>query len=242
MSPKKAIIVIPARLKSKRLPGKPLLTINDEPMILHVWRRSVSAQVGPVVVASADQEIADIIQNVGGKVIMTDPDHSSGSDRIYEALQIIDPDMEYDTVINIQGDLPSIEPSTIRSALIPLMNKSVGIATLAFTITDEQDFINNNIVKVKIVFENNSTVGRAVDFSRVMKKEKNCYHHVGIYVFRTQVLEKFHSLKVSKREKTENLEQFRALDNNIRIDVALIDQHLFGVDTQEDLERVRKIL
>ena len=242
MLPNKSIIIIPARLKSKRLPRKPLLTINNDPMILHVWRRSVDAKVGPVIVACADKEIADIIQDAGGKAIMTDPQHSSGSDRIYEALQIIDPNMEYDTVINIQGDLPAIESNTIKCTLTPLKNKDVGIATLAFRIIDDEDFNNSNIVKVKILLEEGRPVGRAIDFSRIMKKEKNCYHHVGVCAFRRKILERFHSLQVSEREKTENLEQFRALDNNIRIDVALIDKNLFGIDTLDDLERIRKIL
>ena len=242
MLPKKSIIIIPARLRSERLPRKPLLTINNDPMILHVWRRSVSAKVGPVIVASADKEIADVIQDAGGKAVMTDPKHSSGSDRIYEALQAVDPNKEYDTVINIQGDLPAIESNIIRSTLVPLKNKNVGIATLAFRITDDEDFNNSNIVKVKILLENDHPVGRAIDFSRIMKKEKDYYHHVGVYAFRRKILEKFHSLKVNEREKAENLEQLRALDNNIRIDVALIDKNLFGVDTPDDLERVRKIL
>ena len=159
MLPNKSIIIIPARLKSKRLPRKPLLTINNDPMILHVWRRSVDAKVGPVIVACADKEIADIIQDAGGKAIMTDPQHSSGSDRIYEALQIIDQNMEYDTVINIQGDLPAIESNTIKCTLTPLKNKDVGIATLAFRIIDDEDFNNSNIVKVKILLEEGRPVG-----------------------------------------------------------------------------------
>ena len=193
------------------------------------------AVIGSILVSN---EIYDEIISNNGNSILIEKEYNSGTDRIADACCKI----ETDIVINIQGDLPAIESNTIKCTLTPLKNKDVGIATLAFRIIDDEDFNNSNIVKVKILLEEGRPVGRAIDFSRIMKKEKNCYHHVGVYAFRRKILERFHFLQVSEREKTENLEQFRALDNNIRIDVALIDKNLFGIDTLDDLERIRKIL
>ena len=176
--------------------------------------RAKESEIGEVVVATPDKKIFDLVKKNFGKAILTSKAHNTGTDRIYEALQIIDPNMEYDTVINIQGDLPAIESNTIKCTLTPLKNKDVGIATLAFRIIDDEDFNNSNIVKVKILLEEGRPVGRAIDFSRIMKKEKNCYHHVGVYAFRRKILERFHSLQVSEREKTENLGKTRAKARN----------------------------
>ena len=238
------IVVIPARLASTRLPNKPVIDIHGLPMIVHVWRRALEADIGPVVVACADCEIMDVIKDAGGNAIYTNPDHSSGSDRVFEALELTDPLREYNCVINVQGDLPTIESASIRASLEPLKDYNVDIATLASPITDEADRCNPNVVKVVLSMRNGSRTARALYFSRatVPSGQVILFHHIGLYAFRRKALEKFVQLSPSKLEKIEKLEQLRAIENGMRIDVQLVDTVPLGVDTLDDLKRARELL
>ena len=237
------IIVIPARLKARRLPNKPLADLHGSPMIEHVWRRAVEAAVGPVIVACGDTEIADAIRHAGGNAIMTDPDCPSGSDRVFEAVSIYDEDGTFDIVINLQGDLPTMDPRVLRTVLTPLEKEAVDIASLAGPLTGD-DLENPNVVKAVLDKPRDQSIGRALAFTR----EKAAYavghafHHIGIYAYRRSVLERFVSLPQSPNERRERLEQLRALDAGMRIDVACVDTIPFGVDTPADLARVRAML
>ena len=238
------LVIIPARMASTRLPGKPLADINGLPMIVQVWRRAIEADVGPVVVACAEQEIYDVISDVGGSAVLTSPDHPSGSDRAYEALCAFDPGADFDVILNIQGDLPTVEPEVVRAVLKPLANKDADISTLVCEITDETEKNNPNVVKAVVSFPQESTIGRALYFSRqrVPSGEGPLYHHIGLYAFRCDGLKRFIALKPAPLECQENLEQLRALEDGMRIDVALVDTVPLGVDTLEDLERARQLL
>ena len=238
------IVIIPARLASTRLPGKPLARIGDAPMIVQVWRRAVAADAGPVAVACAEAEIAAVIEAAGGRAILTRPDHPSGSDRIYEAVARLDPEGDFDAVINVQGDLPTIDPEAIRTALAALADPSVDIATLAATILDPADGDNPNIVKAVTAIDPASGIGRALYFSRtaVPAGEGPLYHHIGLYAYRRAALERFAALPPGRLERRERLEQLRALENGMHIVVALVDDVPLGVDTAEDLERARALL
>jgi len=239
----KAVIVIPARLASTRLPGKPLADIAGEPMIVRVWRQAMAADLGPVVVACAEAEIADAVTAAGGQAVMTDPDHASGSDRIYEALQAADPDGDYDAVINLQGDLPLIDPAAIRAVLAPLADAAVDIATLAAEITDAEEKTNPNVVKAVVSRVAGAPTGRALYFTRATSPtgEGPLWHHIGIYAYRRAALARFVALPPSPLELQERLEQLRALEAGMRIDVAFVDSVPFGVDTPADLERARRL-
>jgi len=240
----KTAIVIPARMKSRRLPGKPLAMIGPQAMIVHVWRRAVEAQCGQVIVAAADAEIAEAIASQGGVVCMTPRDLPSGSDRIAEALKRLDPERRYQTVINLQGDLPTIEPAAVRRVLLPLAEPAVDIATLGHVINDAGERDNPNVVKVIGDLAENGRSGRARDFRRRLADDHDGphIHHVGIYAYRRKVLETFVRLPQSRRETEQRLEQLRALDAGMRIDFALVDTLPFGVDTPADLERARALL
>jgi 3-deoxy-manno-octulosonate cytidylyltransferase (CMP-KDO synthetase) len=246
--PTNPIVIIPARLASSRLPGKPLADIGGEPMIVHVWRRAVESGVGPVVVACAEPEIAAAIEAVGGRAVSTRADHASGSDRVFEALAAVDPRGDHDAVVNLQGDLPLVDPRAIRAVLEPLLVAEVAIATLACEIRDQEEAADPNVVKV--VFSaapgevSGETTGRALYFSRtpVPHGEGPLYHHIGIYAYRRPVLASFVSLPDSPLERREGLEQLRALEAGLRIDVALVDTVPFGVDTPADLDRARAIM
>ncbi|MCG8510407.1 MAG: 3-deoxy-manno-octulosonate cytidylyltransferase [Rhodospirillales bacterium] len=242
--PANPIVIIPARMHSTRLPGKPLAEIHGEAMIVHVWRRGVEADVGPVVVACAEPEIADAIEQAGGKAILTRPDHASGSDRIFEALGKADPDRKHDAVVNVQGDLPTVAADVVRASLKPLEKAEVGIATIAAIITEPSERANPNVVKAVIGLGEGRTVGRAHYFSRatVPAGDGPLYHHIGLYTFRREALEAFVGLPRGVLEARERLEQLRALENGIRIDVALVDTVPLGVDTPADLERARGML
>jgi 3-deoxy-manno-octulosonate cytidylyltransferase (CMP-KDO synthetase) len=240
----KPIIVIPARLASTRLPDKPLADIAGLPMIVHVLRRAEAAKVGPALVACGDQAIADAVTEAGGTAVMTDPDLPSGSDRVYAALEAFDPSAEYDVVVNLQGDLPTIDPVVIDTVLMPLSEPAVDIATLVTKISDEAERHDPNAVKAVVGLADNETVGRALYFSRatVPTGEGAHYHHIGIYAYRRAALQRFVELPESVLEKREKLEQLRALEAGMRIDVALVDTVPDGVDTLADLERARAIL
>jgi 3-deoxy-manno-octulosonate cytidylyltransferase (CMP-KDO synthetase) len=235
------IIVIPARLASTRLPGKPLALIADVPMIVHVWRRAVASGVGPVVVACAESEIAAIIAQVGGRAVLTRPDHPSGSDRVFEALRSVDPERRHDVVVNLQGDLPLIDPAIIAAALEPLADASVEIGTLAAPIRDASEIAAASVVKIAAGFAPGTRIAPALYFSRaaVPWGEGAHFHHIGIYAYRRAALERFVSLPPGVLERRESLEQLRALEAGMRIGVALVDTVPLGVDTPTDLARAR---
>ncbi len=242
--PKNPIVVIPARLASKRLPDRPIADIHGEPMIVHVWRRAVAADIGPVIVACADIVIIDAVKEVGGDAVFTNPDHASGSDRVSEARHIVDPLMKHDCVVNLQGDLPTIEAEVIRAALRPLDNEAVDIATLAAEITDDAERNDPNVVKAVLSLADGADKGRALYFSRtpVPSGPGPLYHHIGLYAFRRPALERFVKMPRGVLERQERLEQLRALENGMRIDAQLVDTVPLGVDTPADLERARELL
>ncbi len=240
-APRNPVIVIPARMASSRLPGKPLADIHGLPMIVHVLRRAEEADIGPVIVAVAEQEIADAVVAAGGNAVMTDPDLPSGSDRVFQAVETIDPERRHDAVINIQGDLPTIEPHIIRAVLEPLVNENVDIATLAAEITEMREISDPNTVKAVAAIPPGKRIGRALYFSRATAPsgEGPLYHHIGLYGFTRAALARFVALPEGVLEKREKLEQLRALEAGMRIDLALVDTIPDGVDTPADLERAR---
>lgn len=238
------IVAIPARLASTRLPNKPLADIHGRPMIVHCWQRAVEAEIGPVVVAAGDQEIVDAVNAAGGAAVLTDPDHPSGSDRIREAVDLIDPDRRHDVVVNVQGDLPTLDPAAIRASLTPLAESAVDIATLAAEITRDEERTNPNVNKIHIGFEPGARIARALTFSRatIPSGDGPHYHHIGLYAFRRAALDRFVSMSPTVLEQREKLEQLRALEHGMRIDVALVETVPLGVDTQADLDRARAML
>jgi 3-deoxy-manno-octulosonate cytidylyltransferase (CMP-KDO synthetase) len=237
------IVLVPARLAATRLPNKPLAEIAGEPMIVHVWRRAVAADIGPVVVAADAPEIVAAVTAAGGRAVITGAHHQSGSDRIHEAIGLADPQGRCDIVVNVQGDLPTIEPATVRAALRPLDDAAVDIATLAAVIVREEERADPNVVKVV-----GSALApgrlRALYFTRASAPygEGPLYHHIGLYAYRRAALERFVALPPSPLEKREKLEQLRALEAGMRIDVAIVDAVPLGVDTPRDLERARDML
>jgi 3-deoxy-manno-octulosonate cytidylyltransferase (CMP-KDO synthetase) len=240
-TPKNPIVLIPSRLASTRLPDKPLADIHGLPMIVHCLRRAQGAGFARVAVACGDQAIADAIQAHGGEAVLTDPNHPSGSDRIFEALQKLDPKGEHDAVINLQGDLPAIDPKVIAAVLTPLADPAIDIATLATPIVDQHEVDDRNVVKAVLSLEPGETIGRALYFSRrpVPGGEGPLWHHIGIYAYRRAALERFVALKPSPLEKRESLEQLRALENGMSIAAAVVDTLPLGVDTPADLARIR---
>ena len=239
-----AVIMVPARMASTRLPGKPLAPIAGVPMIVQVLRRALEADLGPVIIACAEPEIADAVDAAGGTAVLTRPDHPSGSDRIFEALQTFDRDGRFEVVINLQGDLPTIDPRLIRAAVKPLAADDVDIATLAAPIGAPQERDDPNVVKAAIALVPGEDVGRALYFSRspVPWGDGPTYHHIGLYAYRRAALSRFVSLPQGVLERRERLEQLRALEHGMRIDAAVVDTVPLGVDTEADLERARRIL
>lgn len=239
-----AIIVIPARLEATRLPGKPLAEIAGEPMIVHVWRRAHAAARGRVVVATDAGEVCDVIRAVGGEAVMTRSDHASGSDRVYEALNKVDPDGAAEFIVNLQGDLPTLESHLVEACLAPLRSKGPHIVTLAAEIHDAEERDNPNVVKVVATPTATPDLLRALYFTRAAAPygEGPLYHHIGIYAYRRSALERFIALRPSYLEQRERLEQLRALEDGMRIDVAIVDTVPIGVDTPADLERARQML
>lgn len=238
------IIVIPARLAATRLPDKPLADIAGEPMIVHVWRCAVAADVGPVVVAAAEAEIAAAVAAAGGRAVLTRADHASGSDRVFEAVEAVDPAGRHKVVINLQGDMPTIAPEAIRAVLAPLSDDAVDIATLVAAITDPAERDDPNTVKAAVAFAPDKDVARALYFSRapVPSGEGPLWHHIGIYAFRRAALARFVALPPSALEARERLEQLRALEAGMTIAAARVEAVPFGVDTPADLERAREML
>ncbi len=237
------VVLVPARMASTRLPGKPLADIAGEPMIVHVWRRAVEAGIGPVVVATDEHRIADAVALAGGIAVLTRPDHPSGSDRIHEAVEIFDPHGRHDVVVNVQGDLPTIDPAAVQAAVLPLADPAVDIATIATPIVREEERTDPNVVKV-VGTPLSAQRLRALYFTRATAPwgEGPLLHHIGLYAYRRRALSRFVALEPSPLERRERLEQLRALENGMRIDVALVDDVPLGVDTPHDLERARAIL
>jgi 3-deoxy-manno-octulosonate cytidylyltransferase (CMP-KDO synthetase) len=243
MNKTRNLVLIPARMASTRLPDKPLLDIGGLPMIVHVLRRAEAAQIGRVALATDTPEIAAVAKAHGFEAVMTRPDHASGSDRIFEALEKLDPQREAEIVINLQGDFPTIAPDNIRDVLPPLSDPEVDIATLAAEIHTEEESLNPNVVKAV-----GSPIGarrlRALYFTRATAPygDGTRYHHIGLYAYRRAALERFVSLPPSPLERQERLEQLRAMEAGMRIDITIVDTVPRGVDTPADLETARRHL
>jgi 3-deoxy-manno-octulosonate cytidylyltransferase (CMP-KDO synthetase) len=243
MTETRTLVLIPARMAASRLPGKPLLDIAGLPMIVHVLRRAEAAKIGRVAVATDTAEIAAAVRANGGEAVMTRADHPSGSDRIFEALQTLDPHGKAEIVVNLQGDFPTILPDNIRDVLVPLRDPAVDIATLAAEIHTEEEALNPNVVKAV-----GSPIGgrrlRALYFTRATAPTGDGprYHHIGLYAYRRGALQRFVRLPPSPLEKQEKLEQLRALEAGMRIDVTIVDTVPRGVDTPADLETARRML
>ena len=237
------LILIPARMASTRLPGKPLADIAGLPMIVQVLRRAEAARLGPVVVACDDETIATAVEKAGGRAIMTRADHASGSDRIFEALGVVDPNGRARIVVNVQGDLPTLAPADLAAALAPLDDPAVDIATLAAEIKTPQERTNPNVVKVIGAAVAPRRL-RALYFTRATAPwgDGPLFHHIGLYAYRRSALETFVKLPPSPLEQREKLEQLRALEAGMRIDVTIVDSVPLGVDTPEDLETARTLL
>ena len=234
------LVLIPARMAATRLPGKPLADIAGEPMIVHVLRRAEAAGIGPVAIATDSEAIIAAVEKAGGRAVMTRTDHATGSDRVFEALQALDPESRVQIVVNVQGDLPTLDPRALRATLAPLADAAVDIATLAAEIVKPEERTNPNIVKV---------VGsqvlpgrlRALYFTRATAPAGDgpLYHHIGVYAYRRAALARFVALPPSGLERRERLEQLRALEAGMRIDVAIVDTVPLGVDTPQELEAAR---
>ncbi len=258
------LIVIPARMKATRLPNKPMALIGGEPMIVQVWRRAMESGVGDVVVACDGEEIAQAIRAVGGVAVVTDPNHPSGSDRVWEAIEKFELSVRsavrepraagvseaegtrspYEIIINFQGDLPTFEPRLLKDLLKPFESPHVDIATLAAPILRPEEHENPSVVKAVIALKNGEKSGRALYFTRCSAPygDGPRYHHIGVYAYRRDALATFVSLPPSPLEMREKLEQLRALEAGLRIDVVVVDTVPLGVDTPEDLARANEIM
>jgi 3-deoxy-manno-octulosonate cytidylyltransferase (CMP-KDO synthetase) len=243
MAQPSVLILIPARMASTRLPGKPLADIAGEPMIVHVMRRAEAAGIGPVAVATDSEAIAACVEKAGGRAVMTSTAHASGSDRIFEALGMLDPEGEAEIIVNVQGDLPTLAPADISAALVPLADPAVDIATLAAEISEPRERLDPSVVKVV-----GSLIApgrlRALYFTRACAPAGDgpLHHHIGLYAYRRAALARFVGLPPSPLERREKLEQLRALEAGMRIDVMLVDSVPLGVDTPADLARAREML
>ena len=237
------LIVIPARMAAVRLPGKPMADIGGQPMIVQVWNRAVESGIGPVIVATDAPEIAEAVLRAGGQAVMTRNDHPSGSDRIHEAVENYDPDGRHDVIVNVQGDLPTIDPRIIAASLLPLADPSVDIATLAAVIRRAEEKTASHVVKA-VGSPLNPSRMRALYFTRATAPfgEGDLFHHIGLYAYRRNALRRFVSLPPSPLEMREKLEQLRALEAGMRIDITVVETVPLGVDTPEDLERARALI
>jgi 3-deoxy-manno-octulosonate cytidylyltransferase (CMP-KDO synthetase) len=238
------ILVIPARMASTRLPGKPLADIRGVPMIVRVWARAMAAGLGPVVVAAGEVEIVAAIEKAGGQGVLTEPGLPSGSDRIWAALAAADPQGAHDVVVNLQGDLPALDPEQLKTVVNCLARTGADIATLAAPIDNEADEVNPAVVKAVVAWDAQERFGRALYFTRATAPAGDgvLYHHVGLYAYKREALKKFVALPPSPLEEREKLEQLRALEAGMSIAVARVDEAPLSVDTPADLERARKIL
>lgn len=238
------IIIVPARLASTRLPGKPLADIHGRTMICHVLDRARESASGPVLCAAAEPEIIEAVESAGFEAVLTNPDHPSGSDRIWEALSLKDPGGEYDVIVNLQGDLPTLDPMLVKAVLSPLADPDVDIATLVAPIIDAEERINPNVVKCVAALDANHGIARALYFTRAEAPAGDgpLWHHIGIYAYRRDALQRFVSMPPGILEQREKLEQLRALEAGMRIDAVRVDTVPLGVDTPADLDRAREIL
>ena len=237
----KTIIIIPARMASQRFPNKPMALIDGIPMIQRVWEKAKLANIGEVVVACCEKIVFDKINSIGGTAIMTKPDLPSGTDRVYEIINNHPNANQFECIINLQGDMPLVNPNDIQKVCIPLM-QGFDIGTLVTHISKEEEK-NINITKAKVNWIKRENIGEAIDFYKQPKKVlKNIYHHIGIYSFRINSLKKFIGLKPSENELFHKLEQWRALDSNMTIGTKYIDESYFGVDTEEDLLKAENII
>ena len=239
-----SIIIIPSRLAATRLPQKPLIKINNKTLIMHVYEKAIQSQIGEVYVATCDEEIASEVKKNGGKFIMTDINHTTGTDRVFEASQKLDL-KDVDFIMNIQGDEPMINPLDIRNLNKLSKENNFNISTLAYNIEKKEDCDNENIVKVitKNKISNNSAT-EALNFQRIIKENRalNIYHHFGIYLYKYSALKKFVNFEKTENETKEKLEQLRAIDNNMKINVILANYFSSGIDTKKDLEDYIKSL
>lgn len=237
----KPIVLIPARMASTRLPGKPLADIAGIPMIVRVWRQAIAAKIGPVVVAAAEREIAAAIEAVGGRAVLTPPELPSGSDRIFAALEHVDRAGDHDVVVNLQGDLPDLDPAYIKKVVEPLSDPAVDIATLAVEIDNEAERSDSNVVKPAVAWSSDRRSGRALYFSRatIPSGTGAVFHHLGIYAYRRAALTRFVALPPSPLEKREKLEQLRALEAGMHVAVVRVDSVPLSVDTADDLAKAR---
>lgn len=238
------LIVIPARLASTRLPGKMLALMGGKPMIQHVYERCAQARVAPVLVVCDSEEIAQVIRGIGGEVVLSDPDLPSGSDRVWAGVSAHDPQGQYDTIINVQGDQPLLDQTLLAHILRPLVSSHVDIATLAAPFGPQEDPHAPQCVKVVLCGKDQDPIRRALYFSRacVPHGAQTFYHHIGLYAYRRKILGRFVKLAPSLLERTESLEQLRALEYGMRIEVCLVDKAPLSVDTPQDLENVRKAM
>ena len=237
----KTAIIIPARMASQRLPNKPMLKINGIPMIERVWKQAINSKIGDVYVACSEEEVFNLISSKGGNAIMTDPNLPSGTDRVFAAFNSLDNQDEYESIINLQGDMPLIDSINIQNVNIPLEN-GYDIGTIATNISSDEEK-NENITKVYIDWKKEDVVGNSLDFYKFSTKQSsNIYQHVGIYSFKPIALRKFVSLPASKNEIDRKLEQLRALDAGIKIGITYVENVPISVDTVEDLMLIENIL
>ncbi|MBT5415452.1 MAG: 3-deoxy-manno-octulosonate cytidylyltransferase [Rhodospirillaceae bacterium] len=241
--PANPLVIVPARLASTRLPNKPLAEIGGLPMIVQVLRRAEEAAIGPVIVACGDAAIAEAVESAGGRAVMTRPDHPSGSDRVFEAVERFDPEGKHDAIVNVQGDLPTIPPAAVQAVFAPLARPGVDIATIVAEIQDEEERRDPAVVKAVLSIGPGERIGRALYFSRlpVPGGEGPLYHHIGLYAYRREALARFVALPPGVLEQREKLEQLRALEAGMRIEAGLVDTVPLGVDTPADLARARAI-
>ena len=239
----KTLIVIPARMSSSRFPDKPMALLNSKPMILHVWERAIGSKLGRVLVACCEKEVAECIQSAGGEAILTDPKLPSGTDRVFEAIKDDNNFLQFDSIINLQGDMPLIDIKSIKYVNDPIA-QGYDISTLVTTFSSTYEMENDNITKAKVEWIRRNKIGEAVDFNKNINKidGKNIYHHVGIYGFTPEALSQFVRLPPSKNEKKFKLEQLRALDNNMTIGVSFVKNIPISVDTYEDLLKAEKLI
>ena len=240
----KPLVVIPSRLASTRLPDKPLADIHGRPMIVHVLERAREAGIGPVAVACGDAEIAEAVRQAGGRAVLTPPNLPSGSDRVYASLTELDPASDYDVIVNLQGDFPTVSPAAIRAVILPLADAAIDIGTLVVPIASAEEAATDSFVKAACAFDEGQTVAPALYFSRqaIPWGDGPLWHHVGIYAYRRDALKRFVLLPPSPLERRESLEQLRALEAGMRIACARVDHGPFGVDTPADLERAREVI
>ena len=237
----KTIIIIPSRMASIRFPNKPMASINGVPMVQRVWNQAILSNLGSVVVACCEKQVFDLITSIGGEAIMTSPELPTGTDRIFEAINNYPEGHQFDSIINLQGDMPIIDPEDIKKVNIPL-KQGFDIGTLVTNISLEEE-VDINVTKAKINWITKNALGEATDFYKLSKKQKsNIYHHVGIYSFRYETLKKFVTLKPSPNELSHKLEQLRALDAKMNIGAYYVDNVPLSVDTKDDLIKVENII